>query len=538
MTAVNTVDKRNSHIARSTLLVILAYGMAKGISLVQTFIIAGVFGVGAEWDAYVTASRIPDLIFTVIAGGALINAFIPIFSAYVEREDEKAAWRVASQVVNTAFLIVMALCLIAYITAPWLVTTFVAPGFNEATTTETVGLMRLLLLTTLIFAISGIVTGILQSYNHFLLPALAPIMFDVGVLFGAVFLIRPFGVYGIAYGAIIGAFLHLAIQVPGLFTRHARWLPLLGFQDPELRRFLRLMLPRVIDAALFIFGGLLANNLASQLGERAVSAYDWGWRLMQIPETLIGTAMATVIFPTLAFLSQRGDVDGKRDAMSNALRFILIATIPSAIVLVVMGYPLVSLLERGEFTAESTMLVYNALQFFAFGIIMHAILEVAARSFFADKDTLTPLFVAFGGAAVNLLSALWLSGLYSGQPVTPINVGGLALANTLGVTFEVIVLLVILRRRWNGINENILFQTTVKTLIASAVMAIVILLIDASWRALGLGERGTVFTILQLSVQGIIGTAVFIGMTFVLKMDEIKTLLRLLLQRTKAVEAA
>jgi putative peptidoglycan lipid II flippase len=535
---MDTTDKRNQRIARSTLVVMLAFGLAKAISLAQTFIISDRFGTRAQWDAYITASRIPDLIFTVIAGGALINAFIPIFSRYVEQEDEKSAWRVASEVVNTAFVIVAVLSAIAFILAPWLIGTFVAPGFDSATLAEAVQLMRLLLVTTLIFAISGIVTGILQSYNHFLLPALAPIMFDVGVLFGAVFLITPLGVYGIAYGAILGAALHLAIQIPGLVKRRAHWLPLFGLRDPELRRFLCLMLPRVIDAALFIFGGLLANNLASRLGEQAVSAFDWGWRLMQIPETLIGTAMATVIFPTLALLSQRGDVDGKRAAMSNSLRFILITTIPSAVILTVMGYPLVSLLERGEFTSESTALVYNALRFFAFGIVMHSILEVAARSFFADKDTFTPLLIAFGGAVVNLVTALLFSGLLAGQPVSAMNVGGLAFANTLGVTFEVIVLLAILRRRWHGINETLLIQTTIKTIIASAAMALALILIDSVWQWLGLAGRGTLFTVIQLGIQTVVGLAVFMGMTMMLKMTEVKTLLDLLLRRAKPVEAA
>jgi putative peptidoglycan lipid II flippase len=203
-----------------------------------------------------------------------------------------------------------------------------------------------------------------------------------------------------------------------------------------------------------------------------------------------------------------------------------------------MGYPLVSLLERGEFTSESTALVYNALRFFAFGIVMHSILEVAARSFFADKDTFTPLLIAFGGAVVNLVTALLFSGLLAGQPVSAMNVGGLAFANTLGVTFEVIVLLAILRRRWHGINETLLIQTTIKTIIASAAMALALILIDSVWQWLGLAGRGTLFTVIQLGIQTVVGLAVFMGMTMMLKMTEVKTLLDLLIRRAKPVEAA
>lgn len=522
---------RLGKLAQSTLIVMIAFGIAKAISLVQTIIIADVFGVGRQWDAYVTANRIPEQIFNLIAGGVLAHAFIPIFSGFLAKDDRPGAWRIASHVINTAFLVTLVVSAISFIAAPWLVANVVAPGFDAQAQAETVGLMRLLLLSTLIFSISGIAMGILQSFNSFLLPALAPILFDVGILFGVAFLIGPLGTYGIAVGAVLGAALHLGIQVPGLIRQRFRWMPELGWRDPALRRVIRLMIPRMFDLGLFSFTAILANNIASRLGEGAVSALDWGWRLMQIPQTLIGTAMGTVIFPTLSALSELGDVDGKREAMNGAVRFILIGTIPSAIGLIVVGMPLVSLLEGGAFDSTATALVYSTLRFFALGIIVHSILEVIARSFYADKDTLTPLLVAFGGAAVNLITALAFTGVLTGSPPDVNTVGGLALANTLGVTFEVIVLAIILRRRWRGLGENALARSTAKALLASLLMAAAIVLVQGLWGLLGLTDQGRIFAAMLVAIEIGVGAIVFLGTAFVLRMEELGTLWRLIRRR-------
>jgi len=229
----------------------VAFGVAKAISLGQTIIIASVFGVGSEWDAFVTANRIPELIFTLIAGGALAHAFIPICSSYLARDDEDGAWTIASHVINTIFTATALISVVVFLAAPWFVYNVVAPGFDVTEQQQTVELMRILLLSTLIFSVSGIVMGILQSFNHFLLPALAPIMFDLGILFGVIVLIGPFGVHGIAIGAVLGASMHFGIQVPGLIRFKARWKPEIGLTDPMLWRVIRLMIPRVAGLGVF-----------------------------------------------------------------------------------------------------------------------------------------------------------------------------------------------------------------------------------------------------------------------------------------------
>lgn len=548
-------EKRTRDIWRSTLIVMIAFGVAKVISLAQTVIIAGVFGVGTEWDSFVTANRIPELIFTLIAGGALAHAFIPIFSSYLAREDRDGAWTLASHVINFIFTVTTTVSVIAFLSAPWLVRNVVAPGFDAFATQQTVELMRILLLSTMIFSVSGIVMGILQSHNHFLLPAIAPIMFDVGILLGVIFLMPSLGVHGIALGAVLGAALHLLIQVPGLIRYKARWKAELGLRDPQMWRVIRLMLPRVGGLGVFSLNFLVMNNIASRLGPGSVSALDWGWRLMQIPQTLIGTAMGTVIFPTLAALSEVGDETGKRDYMSGALRFITVASIPSAVGLIFVGRPLISLLERGAFDASASAFVYSTLQFFALGLIVHSALEVLARSFYADKDTLTPLYAAIGGAVINLVGSIVFSNVLNAEqfggvrqmltlgnfPIPPQLdfvqntgfVGGLALANSLGVMFEVAFLLVVLRKRWHGINENALARSVVQATAASLIMALSIVIVNMIWTRF-VGSTSLTYTIIQVLLETGIGGIVFVISAWLMGMEELRALVNMITKRDRS----
>ena len=533
-----------ARIARSTAIVMVLLSVAKMIALVQKLIIVRRFGVCAEWDTFVAANQVPEQLFSLIAGGALTYAFIPVFGGMLTRGDHKAAWRLVSNVMNTVFVVALAVSVVVFIAAPWLVTHVVAPGFSPDSAAQTAGLMRVLLISLLIFSLSGLASGILQTHQHFLLPALSPIVYDLGVLFGAAFLTRRFGVYGIAYGAVIGAAAHLLIQVPGLIAYGMQWRPRLDLRDPDLRGVIRLMIPRAIGLGLLNINLLVAISLASQLGTGAASAYSWGWALMQLPETLIGTAMGVVIFPTLATLSAAGDRVGKRAAMSGALRFILIGTILAAFLMVLVGRPLIGILQGGAFSASGADAVYVVLQAFAFGLIVHSCVEIVARSFYADKDTVTPVYVALLSAVINFALALTLPGLLGANavrfsnvtsvfafgmwPFSYAGVNGLAVANTVAVSVEVLVLLLILRQRWQGINGAVLITTIAKTLAASLAMSAAIVLI-------GVLLNGHASGLVQAIIKIGIGVIVFFAVAIALRTREFLELPALLRKRVTSV---
>ncbi len=446
------LSKINRRVFVSAIIIGCGFLVSKVTGILDDLILAKIIGPGPQLDAYYAAFGLPDLLFTLIAGGALASAFIPMFSGFLAREDRSGAWRLASAVINTAFLAAAIASLILAIFAPLIVNQLFGCGlsseqqlvtpcsFTPDQQQLTANLMRVILISTVLFSVSGIVMSALQANQHFFLTALAPIMYNLGILGGVIFLGPTLGVWGPAIGVVVGALLHLLVQVPGLIKFKAKWSSRLGWRDPDLRRVIRLLLPRVAGMGVVQLAAIITTSLASHLSAGSVTALSYGWRVMQLPETLIATAIATAAFPTLSEFAARGDLARLRGTLVTTLRVILALTIPATIGLLIFGRLAVQILfERGEFTPESTTLVTWAVQGYALGLIGHSMLEVGARTFYAQQDTRTPLLVAAGAMIISIAASVVLR--------DALGVGGLALANSIGVTVEVSALLILLRRR-------------------------------------------------------------------------------------------
>ena len=229
------------HIVRNTFLVGGSFGLAALMGLLRNVIIARLFGIGADLDAYYAAFKLPDLLFTVVAGGALATAFIPVFTDVLADGGRAMAWRLVSSITNLVLLIVILFAGLTALFAPWLVGTLIAPGFSGAQQQQTVDIMRIVLLSTLVFGISSVQGAALNGFRHFLLPALAPVLYPLGIIAGALWLAPTWGVRGLAMGAVMGAILHLAVKVPGLMYYGFRWQPILTLDSPAVRRVAVLM---------------------------------------------------------------------------------------------------------------------------------------------------------------------------------------------------------------------------------------------------------------------------------------------------------
>ncbi|MBN1890371.1 MAG: murein biosynthesis integral membrane protein MurJ [Thermoflexales bacterium] len=447
------VTRRDLKVIVSALIVAGGYAVAKVTGVLDDFIVARVFGAGSELDAYYIAFGPPDTLFTLIAGGALAAAFIPVFTAHLAAGERASAWKLASSVVNTAFLVTLVAAGLVALSAPWLVRHLIAPGFTPAQQQLAAELMRIILISTAIFSISGIVMNALQANQHFLLPAVAPVMYNLGIIGGALFLTRPFSldtpwgtrlhieplvaldIYGLAAGVVIGAGLHLLIQIPGLLRFGARWSPTLSLSDAGLRRVLGLLWPRILGLGVVQAGLLATNSLASRLGAGSVTSLAFAWRLMQMPETIIATAIGTAVFPTLIELVAREQRAELRTTMRKALGVIGILSLLATAGLIVLGKPLAGL----AFGEENANGVAWALQFYTLGLVGHSALEVAARTFYAQQDTRTPLLVAALTTSIAIASSLALMG--------PLSYGGLALGNAIGFTLEAGTLIWLMERR-------------------------------------------------------------------------------------------
>jgi putative peptidoglycan lipid II flippase len=498
----STNSGRGVAVARSTLVVMVGLGASLVLGLVRQRVIATRFGTSAELDAFTAANGIPELLFTMLAGGALAFAFIPVYSELKAR-DNAASLRLFSQVINTILLLTTAAGILLALIAPSLISARwgIAPNFSPEIQQLTANLMRVLLLSTVIFAVSSMITGTLHAHQHFLLPALAPSMYSLGIIGGALILSPRLGIFGLAWGACLGALLHLLIQIPGLIYYKIRWRPLLSWREPALRRVAILMAPRVVDLLMARASIDWINaNLGSGLGVGRVSSLRYAFQLMNTPWTLIGTAIGIAVFPTMAALAAEKDVRSQRGALSGALRAILTLALPAGVGLIVLGRPIIGLLfEGGEFTPESTELVYFALQFYVVALISQSVLEVVVRAFAAQKDTLTPLLVSFFTTALNIGLAIWLS-----KPLVEggLEHGGLALANGIAVGIESLIGLTILHFRWKGVDARRILLDAGRALLASGAMAGAILLFGG----------------------GFIGLLVYLGSALVLGLQDIRTL--------------
>ncbi|MFN8401245.1 MAG: murein biosynthesis integral membrane protein MurJ [Anaerolineales bacterium] len=383
-----------SRLTRNSLIVASFFLVDKVLAFVRTGIISRIYSDEVHLlDTFNAANNLPDLLFALISGGALGMAFIPLLTEYLTTKDRNAAWDLFSRVANIAFLVTGGFAIVIAIFAEQIVNANlgIAPGFGPEQRQLLAELMRLNLIGTIIFSISGLVMASLHANQHFVLPALAPSMYNVGQILGAIFLVPRFGIYGLVYGVIIGAAFHLLIQIPGLFMYGFRWTPALDIRHTGLIEALKLMAPRLLTMAGIQIIFIARDNLASRLDQvGAVTSLTYGWMIMQVPETVLGTAIATAMLPALAELASKQDWHGFSATVERALRVLIALTLPIAAIMAAGIHPLV----RGVFgfgEEISTLITWTTRAYLA-TLTGYTIHEIAIRAFYARKEPLVPLY--------------------------------------------------------------------------------------------------------------------------------------------------
>lgn len=512
-------------IARAAGLLVAGFLLSRVLGLVRDAIIAAVFGNGFEFDAYVTAARPPETLFFVIAGGALGSAFIPTFSEYLQKAHREEAWRMASAVINLILLVVAALAGLGALFASPIVGSVLAPEFDPAKHALTVDLMRIMMLSPAVFAVSGLLMGILNSHQRFLLPALAPALYNVGIIIGALFLAPVLGIYGLAWGVVLGALLHLLVQVPGVLRLGFPYRLVLDIVHPGVREVLRLMGPRVLGLAIVQVNFWVNLALASGMVEGSIGALQRAWVLMLLPQGIIAQSVANAVFPTFSIHAARGETAQLRDTLGQVLRAVLFLAIPASVGLVLLRLPLVQLLyERGAFTALDSEATAWALLFYGIGLAGHSLVEIITRAFYALHDTRTPVLI--GGAAMLLnvvLSLTLIRVIGSPTGLARGSFAGLALANTLATALEGLLLLILIGHRVNGQDWSRLLASLGRAAAASAVMALLL------WAGMPIIESLGPYlgTLLGISVGGI----VFWATAWLLRSEEARLFTGLVLKR-------
>jgi len=506
---------RARHLLQSALIVIFFLGLGKVTGLLRTRLVGTTFGTGPEYDAFTAANQLPEVFVTLIAGGALAAAFIPVYSAYLTSPQAKQAARLANATLTLVLLILGSISALGALFAPWLTRVILVPDFPPEMQQLTAELMRIVLIQTTIFGVSGVLSSILNAHQHFALPAAAPMSLDIGYAVGVFFFVPELGIHGLAWGTVIGGLLHILIQLPALIRYRISYRPALGLEMAGVREIIRLMGPRIVTLGSVQVADLFIIRLTSALPPGSTSGYFYAYYLMQLPQTLLGTAIAIVVFPTLAELYNAGDIRRLKETAMTALRIIWTLTIPAGVALVMLGQPaIVIFFEGGAFDAASTRIVYGILIFFSVRVVSEATLEIVARLFYAQHNTIIPMFVALGWLAIHIAFAYLLVG--------SMGVQGLALSSTIAFTVQAAVLLYLNRRRLGSLGERRLALTFGRGILAATGMGLAI------WLLGQLISSPFIF----VAAGSVIGMLVYFGLNVLLGGEELPALRRLL-QRQK-----
>ena len=451
-------------LARAGLIVSGAFLVSRILGWVRLVVFAQLFD-AAQLDPFFAAFRIPDLIFQLVAAGALSSALIPIVASLLERDDEAHAWRVVSTVINLMLIALATLAAILFVLAP-AVMRVIAPGFAGDQLEQTVVLTRIMLLSPIFLAMGAVATSVLNAGGRFAASAVAPSVYNLAIIGGALFLAPTFGVAGLAAGVVAGSLGHVLVQVQPLRRLGFRYEPRIDRDDPEARRALLLMAPRAFGLGAGQVTFIVVTALASTVSLGAVTDFNYAFILLQIPIGVIGVPLGIVLLPSLSRDAAVGREVEFAALLTRALRLLLFAMIPIAALAAVLRRELVELLFGGGRLGPADLdLIATTLLWFLTGLAAHALIAVLARAFYARQDTLTPVLAAIGAVAVNTTLAVALAG--------PLGLSGIALAIAVAAWLETIALIVVLRARLPHLRLQGLGRVTVEAIAGSLVAGVI-----------------------------------------------------------------
>jgi putative peptidoglycan lipid II flippase len=498
----------------SAAFVITLSGLASRVlGLLRDRFLASTFGAGDTLDVYYAAFRIPDLIYNLLILGALSAAFIPVFTSLVSNEKEGEAWDLASGIMNIAIVSIAILSIIFAIFAPWIMR-ILTPGFPPEKMDQVVYFTRIMFLSPLFLGISGIFGGILTSLKRFLIYSLAPILYNLGIIIGVLVFVRFMGPIGLAWGVVLGAFLHMLTQYPAaknLGYRHA-WSFIVHFSNREVRKVFRLMIPRTLGIAIGQINLLIITIFASTLAAGSLAIFNFAQNLQSVPLGIFGISFSIAVFPTLSHFAAKKDNANFVLSFSQTFRQILFFVIPTSIFILLLRAQLVRvILGAGKFDWEDTRLTFMCLGILAASLFAQSLIPLLARSFYAMHDTKTPFYIAMASEAVNIATVLLLIKKYE--------IISLAVAFSLSSIVQMMLLLFWLRTRYDNLDDKKIIQSVSKITLATFISGLGIQLFKyVIGRSVDMDTFVGVFT--QFSVSALVGILIFIGVCYAIKIEE------------------
>jgi putative peptidoglycan lipid II flippase len=514
-------DERQGRLGRSTAFFSIATAFSRVAGLVREIVAASYFGITGPMSAFTIAFQVPNLVRSLFADAAIQAAFVPVFTEELEKGNKREAFRLASTLIYMVTLVLGAITAIFVLAAPVVVPIF-APGFSGEILDLTINLSQILFPILILLGATGMVVGVLNSYDRFAAFAISPFFWNVVIILVLVLLEPAFHgnnrIYAYAIGVLVGTVVQLAIpawdlrNTPFRFTRDINW------HIPEVKRVLLLMLPVTLSLGLINFDLLLNSIVGTLVSDQAPAAIDKAFRIYMLPQGIFSVAVATVAFPTLARFAARQEWENLRHTMANGMRQILLLLIPAAAAVLVLSVPMTRLVyQRGEFDAAQTHLVAQALFWFAFSLPFNGLYLLLTRTFFSLQRPWVPTAVAGSNLVVDVI--------FSFAFYSPFGVGGVVAATVIATVSSVVAQAVILRRQLHGLDLGRLFETAARVLVAAALLAGVSYLV---WY--GLDEqlgRSTIAQIVSLGLALAAGFATYVAAVLALRVPEANQIVRL-----------
>jgi len=475
----------------------------------------------ASLDAFNAAFRIPDFLFQLVAAGALASALVPVLAGLFAKDEDDHAWRVLSTVTTLIVGALFVLVVLAEVAAEPLVA-FITPGFTGATLATTVDLTRIMLLSPMFMAGGAIASAALNARGRFAAASVAPLVYNLGIIGGAVFLAPSMGVAGLAVGVVVGALGHLVVQVPGMVGIGARVRPAVDLGDPPTRKALLLMGPRALGLGATQVVFLVTTALATHLPEGSLTAFYFAFALLQIPIGVIGVPLGTVLLPSLSREAATGDTAAFQRLLVRGLSLLAYLMLGIAAI----GIPVATDVVREAYglshlDVEVMGWISLALAVFMVGLPAHSLIAVLARAFYALQDTVTPVVAGIAAVAVNIVLGVLLVG--------PLGLTGLAIAIAAGAWLETIALVVLLGRRLPGLGLREVWVVMGKSLVAAVPGALVAWGVTVALVGLWGTNAGFLITLVRLVAATAAGGAVMLGFSLALRIEEPRRILGIVL---------
>jgi putative peptidoglycan lipid II flippase len=548
----DTGSMQRVRITRAALVLTTAFVTSRVLGLLRTSMFAFVFGTNNTSDAYLQAFLIPDLIFNIVAGGALTSAFIPVFAKYMTSEkDERTAWHVTSSALNLALVVMSGLALLVILFARSLVPLY-NPGVTDPHQLDMIAtLTRIMLLQSIILGAGAIVTSVLNARQNFRLPAIGTVLYNLGLIIGllpgVLFVLvgsrnDQVAVYAATWGVVLGALFQVGIQIPGLVKAGMQYTPSFDWRHPGVRQIGRQMIPRIINAAMlyvsiFVDRGLI-QLLVVVIGlvsiDGLITQYYQALQLVLLPLGIFGMSVSTAAFPTLAENVACQRYDRARSTILTTLRSILFLSIPSSVGLIVLSFPIIQvLLQHGHYTLREAQLTAVPLAFFAVGLTGLSAVEILTRSFYALRDSVTPVMVSVAQFVVKIALSLILINASIWGPEW--GLGALALSTSIAGLLEAGVLFWLLQVRIGDLQRRRMSLFVIRILVAAVVMGVCLLavrwlldmiFITTSQQSLSFG--GMLLAMLKLGIELFIGVFIYVRVARYLNIEELGPVKRVL----------